>query len=166
MKKRVEDLMTTKYVKVKVNDKISKVMSEIARDKETMVAYVADEDDKLRGIITPRRLLKAVQMSSFGHIRDSSFAWGEALSSMTAKYAEDLMTPVISVVPNQSISDTIDLMLDNSLYELPVVDQSGMIIGEVNFFHIIMSWAKGYKKRQLGPRSFEHDHWIKRVRQR
>ncbi|MFC2022928.1 CBS domain-containing protein [Chloroflexota bacterium] len=166
MKARVEDLMTTKYVKVMVNDKISKVMSEIAQDRETMIACVVDEDGKLRGIITPRRLLKAVQMSSFSNTRDSYFAWEEALSSMTAKYAEDLMGPVISVTPNYSINDTIDLMLDKSLYELPVLDQSGRMLGEINFFHIIMSWAKGFKKRQLRPQSIEHIHWLKRVRQR
>ncbi|MFC1938379.1 CBS domain-containing protein [Chloroflexota bacterium] len=152
MKTRVEDLMTTKYLKVRVDDKISKVMSEIAQDRETMVACVVDENDKLRGIITPKKLLKAVQMTAFSHSRNSSFAWGEALSFMTAKYAEDLMGPVISVTLDYSIDDTINLMLDNSLYELPVVDQSGRILGEINFFLIIMSWAKDFRRRQLRPR--------------
>ena len=50
------------------------------------------------------------------------------------------------VTPEHDILDAIDLMLDKNLYELPVVDKSGRLLGEVNYFQIIVNWARHRKK--------------------
>jgi CBS domain-containing protein len=155
----VRDLMITKYVRVKANDKISHVMFKLARDRETMVACVVDENEKLTGIITPKRLLKSVQMAVFGRSRNPSFEWGEALISITASRAEDIMGPPLSVTPDHSVEDAIDLMLDKGIYELPVVDKSGKILGGINYFQIIENWAKDLRKLHPKPTATEYNHW-------
>jgi CBS-domain-containing membrane protein len=155
----VRDLMITKYVRVRANDKISHVMFKLARDRETTVACVVDDNEKLKGIITPKRLLKSVQMAVFGRSRNPSFEWGEALTSLTASRAEDIMGPPLSVTPDYSIEDAIDLMLDKSIYELPVVDKSGKMLGGINFFQIIENWAKDLRKPHPKTMETEYNHW-------
>jgi CBS domain-containing protein len=155
----VGDLMTTKYARVKANDRISNVIFKVAQDRETMVACVVDENEKLKGIITPKRLLKSVQMAVFGHSRNPSFEWGEALTSLTASRAEDIMGPPLSVTPDYSVEDAIDLMLDKSIYELPVADKNGKVLGVINFFQITENWAKDLRKPHLKPMATERIHW-------
>ncbi|HEX76624.1 MAG TPA: CBS domain-containing protein [Dehalococcoidia bacterium] len=138
----VADLMMTKFVQVRDKDPLWEVVLKIAEDRETMLACIVDEANKLKGIITPKRLLTAVQISQFRTTRYPSLEWGEVLSSLTSKYAEDIMGPPIAVEPEQSIEYAINIMLAKGLYELPVVDKGGRVVGEINFFQIIVNWAE------------------------
>jgi len=54
-------------------------------------------------------------------------------------------------------------MLDKGFYELPVVDKDDKVVGEINFFSIIVNWAKESKKIHGRSMSRENDHWRNRV---
>jgi CBS-domain-containing membrane protein len=111
-----------------------------------LVASVVDETDKLVGIITPKRLLKSAQVSEFRTSRYPSIEWGELLSSMTSSKAGDIMGPPIGVKPDDFIGDVINLMIDKNLYELPVTDRSGKLLGEIRFSSIIAHYAKHFRE--------------------
>ena len=139
MKKNVKDLMSSKFVKVAEQDQISQVVVKIAKDKETMLACVLDEEGKLKGIITPREVLRAVEIREFGTIRRPFLEGPEILRILSSKYAKDIMSPPVSVKPEDSVDKAIDIMLDKGFYEVPVVDEQGKMVGVVNYFSIITS---------------------------
>lgn len=139
MKKNVKDLMSSKFVKVAEQDQISQVVVKIAEDKETMLACVLDEEGRLKGIITPKEALRAVEIREFGTIRRPFFEGSEILRILSSKYAKDIMSPPVSVKPEDSVDKAIDIMLDKGFYEVPVVDEQGKIVGLINYFSIITS---------------------------
>lgn len=139
MKKNVKDLMSSKFVKVAEQDQISQVVVKIAKDKETMLACVLDEEGRLKGIITPKEVLRAVEIREFGTIRRPFFEGQEILRILSSKYAKDIMSPPVSVKPEDSVDKAIDIMLDKGFYEVPVVDEQGKIVGLINYFSIITS---------------------------
>jgi CBS domain-containing protein len=147
MKKMVSELMIAKYVKIHEAEPIYKVVEKIAADRETILACVVDEKGKLKGIITPKELLKAVEVREFGTIRYPFFEGAEALHILTSKYAKDIMSPPVSVKMDDRIEEAINIMLDKGFYEVPVVDKEEKVVGEINYFGIIIS-AIDYLKRE------------------
>jgi len=139
MKKNVKDLMSSKFVKVAEQDQISQVVVKIVEDKETMLACVLDEEGRLKGIITPKEVLRAVEIREFGTIRRPFFEGPEILHILSSKYAKDIMSPPVSVKPEDSVDRAIDIMLDKGFYEVPVVDEEGKIVGLIDYFSILTS---------------------------
>ncbi|MBI4286011.1 MAG: CBS domain-containing protein [Chloroflexi bacterium] len=163
MKTKVGDLMVDRLIRVGPKDKISAVMRKIGEARESMLVCVVDDNDKLKGIITPRKLLKTLELVVFRTTRNPTFEWGDVLSSLTTRYAEDIMEPVISVRPEDYVRDAIDLMLDKALYELPVVDRGGKVLGEIYFYDIMACWAKDLRKVTIRPMASDAERWRARL---
>jgi CBS domain-containing protein len=139
MGKTVNDFITAKFVRIAEEEPLSQVVVEIAEDKGTMLACVLDEENKLKGIITPKEILQAVELREFGTIRYPFFEGPKILHLLSSKYAKDVMSPPLSVKPSDDVERAIDIMLDKGFYEVPVVDEEGKMIGEINYFSIITS---------------------------
>ena len=139
MTKCIKDLMTSKFVRVAEEEPLSQVVVKIAEDKETMLACVLDKEHKLKGIITPKEVLQAIELREFGTIRHPFFEGPAILHLLSSKYAKDIMSPPVSVNPDDGVEKAINIMLDKGFYEVPVVDEQGKMIGEVNYFSIISS---------------------------
>ena len=137
MTKKVSEVMIEKFVKVSAEDRIFQVANIVAEDCETLLACVVDKNGKLVGIITPRELLKAAEVSEYGGVRHPFFSGREALHLLSSDYARDIMSSPVSVKPDDEVQKAIDLMLYNNLYEIPVVNKDGRVVGEVNFLGII-----------------------------
>jgi CBS domain-containing protein len=137
MKKTVKELATNKCVKVNQRDRIYEAIEKIAEDKETMLACVVDEHNVLRGVISPKELLKVIEVREYGATRQPFFEGPEVLHLLTSRYAEDIMTHPISVKADDEIEKAINVMLDEGFYEVPITDKDGKLIGEINYFGII-----------------------------
>mgnify|MGYP001053534733 CR=1 FL=1 len=145
MEKIVRTLISHKFVRLAEGDLLSEVVLKIAKDKETMLACVLDKDDKLKGIITPKEILQAIELREFGTIRHPFFEGPKVLQLLTSKYAKDIMSPSVSVNSDDGVEKAINIMLDKGFYEVPVVDEQGKMIGEVNYFSIISASAEYLK---------------------
>jgi CBS domain-containing protein len=146
MKRLAKDLMIGKFVRISEGDLICEVLDKIAEDPETMIACVVDEANRLKGLITPKGLLKAVEVREYGTIRYPFFEGPEVLHLLTSKYAREIMGAPISVKADDEIEKVINIMLDEGFYEVPVVDEEGKVIGEVNYFGIIISSVEQLKR--------------------
>ncbi len=145
MNRPVKELMTKKYVKISEEDTLSEIVLRIAEDKETMLACVVDKNDTLKGIITPREILKTVELREYGAVSHMSFSSSGVLHILNSNYAKDIMSTPVSVKPDDEVRTAIDLMLDKWFYEVPIVDKDGKILGEINFFSITGSAAEYLK---------------------
>ncbi len=139
MKKLVKELMTRKFVKLHEEDLIYQAVEKIAADRETLIACVVDSDGKLKGIITPREVLKTVEVREFETVRYPFFEGAEILGLLTSKYAKDMMSAPISVREDDEVETAINIMLDYGFYEVPVVDSEERVLGEINYFGIIIN---------------------------
>jgi CBS domain-containing protein len=137
MGKLVKELMTENFVAVHEIDRIMDVATIIAEDRETMLACVVDVDGNLRGIVTPKEMLKAVEVCEYGSIRHSFFSRMETLHILSAKDVGDIMDAPVSVREDDDVQKAINIMLDRGFYEVPVVNDAGEVIGVINYFHII-----------------------------
>jgi CBS-domain-containing membrane protein len=137
MSKLVKELMTKKFVAVHEIDSIFETVGKIAKSKETTLACVVDADGKLRGILTPKEVLKSVEVCEYGKTGHSFFSGMETLRMMSAGEVGDIMGSPASVKPDDEIQKAIDIMIDRGFYEVPVVDKKGRVIGAVNYLHII-----------------------------
>lgn len=135
----VKELMVEKFVKIGERERIYEAVAKIVEDRETMIACVVDEKGRLKGIITPREVLKAVELREYGVIRHPFFEGPEVLHLLTSRYARDIMGAPVSVRADDEIEKAINIMLDSGFYEVPVVDDEGRVIGEINYFGIIAS---------------------------
>jgi CBS-domain-containing membrane protein len=139
MGKKVRELMIPKFVKVRHDEPLNEVVAKIAEDRETMLACIVDEGEVLRGIIRPTELLKAVELREFHtqsyHLVDQ---W-QALRLLRSRTAADIMSPPVSMREEDDIDQAIETMLGERVCELPVVDDKGRVIGEINYFGIITS---------------------------
>jgi CBS-domain-containing membrane protein len=131
--------MIPKFVKVRHDEPLNEVVAKIAEDRETMLACIVDEGEVLRGIIRPTELLKAVELREFHtqsyHLVDQ---W-QALRLLRSRTAADIMSPPVSMREEDDIDQAIETMLGERVCELPVVDDKGRVIGEINYFGIITS---------------------------
>lgn len=137
MTKKVHELMIDKSVTVREDEEIFEVANKVAKDCETLLVCVIDKEDRLIGMITPKGLLKAAEVSEYGTVRHPFFSGREALHLLSSDCARDIMSAPISVKPDDEVQTAINLMLSNNLYEVPVVDEDGKVVGEINFLGII-----------------------------
>lgn len=146
MDKTVRELMIEKFVAVREDERVYRVVEKIAEDKETMLACIVDQWGRLKGIITPREILKTVEVREFGATRYPFFVGPEVLHILTSRYAKDIMSPPVMVKPEDAVEKAIEIMLDRGFYEVPVVNEREEVIGEINYFGIITSSVEYLKK--------------------
>ena len=137
MTKKVHELMIDKSVTVSEDEEIFEVANKVTKDCETLLVCVVDKENKLIGMINPKELLKAAEVSENGNVRHPFFSGREALHLLTSNHARDIMSAPISVKPDDEVQMAIDLMLGSNVYEVPVVDKDGKVLGEINFLGII-----------------------------
>ena len=148
MEKKVKELMAVKLVKIHKDEPIYEAVAKIAEDRETLIACVVDKEDKLIGIITPKRVLKTLAVRTFEHIKYSLFLGPGMLHSLiTAKYVKDIINAPVSIGPEDGIEKAIELMLERDIPEIPVVDRSGRLLGVLNYNDIICC-MEDYLKQQ------------------
>lgn len=139
MKMPVRELMIKKFARVAEDDPIYELVVKVAEDRETMVGCVVDREGRLKGIITPKELLRAVEVREFGAVRYPFFEASHVLSLLNSKYARDIMSAAVAVRPEDDVDDAIRIMLDKGFYEVPVVDKDRKLLGTVSYFDIITS---------------------------
>src|SRR4030042_66234 len=138
MAKLVGELMKTECINVPEDAAIYEAVKKIAAREKGKIACVVDREGKLKGLLTPRDILEALEVRKFGRIREHYFVGPEILHFLTSKYAKDMMSAPVSVHVNDNIEEAINTMLDHGFYELPVVDKEMKVIGEISYFDILI----------------------------
>jgi len=133
----VGELMPTECNLVSEDAMIYEAVKKIASRKRGKIACVVDKEGKIKGLLTPSNILKMLEVSRFGGVRDRLFAGPEVLHFLTSKYAKDIMSGPVSVHVNDGVEEAINTMLDHGFYELPVVDENMKVVGEIGFFDIL-----------------------------
>jgi CBS domain-containing protein len=107
--------------------------------------YVIDSEGKLLGMISIETLLKKVGylvgVRETGVISFVKFVTGIFKENVT-----DFMQNPITITNEHKVLDALQKMVEYHLNDLPVVDEEGKIIGELNSLEILEEAKKLFKK--------------------
>ena len=98
---------------------------------------VINEDGILMGLINRKRLFKAV----FSHFIAADSRVSHLYTLTTSEHAGDLIIKhIITIKETDSLDDLIKKMIDSDLYEIPVMDDSGKVLGFLTSAKILSEW--------------------------
>ena len=107
---------TQKYMKMRQSTEVRAVMSDfhqVARDMDIiMYVYVIDEQDALKGVVDLRELIAAEPEQTLGQIMNEN---------------------VITLTPENTLSDAVDMFERYSFRALPVIDDQSRLVAVVSY---------------------------------
>jgi acetoin utilization protein AcuB len=116
-------------------ENIRKKMSD--RDPIHRSVYVIDKDHNLLGIITLREMLKVLAIRK-GVSGNKSLSRGKLFDYVSkSTTANDIMKAPISVKKTNTLEEALELMVRHEVEEIPVVDNQGKVIGDLNAFELV-----------------------------
>lgn len=137
MKKLVKELMTSDFIQVHEDEWIYEAVAKVAASKSSLLVCIVDKEGKLCGIVTPKEILKAVELCGYEEVKHPVFSEREVAHIMTSRYVKDIMSDPESVKADDEVQKAIDVMIDRGFYEVPVVDDESKPIGLIDYFSII-----------------------------
>jgi len=146
----IRKLITVEPAVVVENEQVENVIKIFIDNPIIRAVYVVDKKYRLVGIITMQDILKkiSIDFSSMASIySDSSFSSYKIASSWNKTKAMDLMDPEIYfVTDNDPIEKAFNLLFSNNAGEIPVVDKTEKLIGDLNIIELLVLWHQNHSK--------------------
>ena len=119
---------------------IRAVMEKMIADLRTRWVYVVDDEHRLIGAISMNSIVE--YLFPLEAIIEHSFPLYEVyfpkVGALTAHDLMDASTPRIT--EETSLADMADLLMQHQVNELPVVNDQGVLIGQVNVYEVIRAY--------------------------
>jgi len=132
MGSRVKDVMTTDVVSVRESAQYKDIVAVLC-GLHVSACPVLDEADHLVGVVSEADLLlKEVGREALGGYLISSGRRAEQAKAAGVTAAELMTAPAVTIRPDDSLADAARLMHDRHVKRLPVVDQTGRLVGIVS----------------------------------
>ena len=142
--KDVCKFISLKPTVVEEDTPIEEIVDRILEDPVTRTVYVA-RDNKLVGMIPVMHLLKVSGFHFFGFIPKEELI-RSSMKRLIAKNASEIMLDPVYVHMDTTLEEALKLMIDNNIQEMPVVDEKGEIVGDLNSLEILLALWKGREK--------------------
>ena len=100
--------------------------------------YVVDDAGHLKGIITLGQIMKGIAVQEGLGTRDNDFKSPYKLFQYSPfGLAKDIMGPPAYVTKNTKLQAALETMVLGRINELPVVDEDGKVIGDLNAYELL-----------------------------
>jgi len=137
---RVGDLMDvfpqTEPVAVRKDTSLKDVTDAMIDKSRSRKVYVVDENRKLLGTITFETLLRHAGYQ-LGVRKTGVTSFLRMLKEIGEEKASEVMTPPVKVLREELVVNAMKLMVEYHLNDLPVVDEKGRLIGELNGLDVL-----------------------------
>lgn len=151
MKTHVKEFMTKDVIAVKENDSI-KSLFKLMDEHVILGVPVINDDDQVIGIVTESDLIdhfttikspRGVNLLGSIVFLDDINEFNENLKDHCAEIVKDLMTTdLITINPDATLLDAINLMAEHDVTRLPVVDSDNKLLGIIARTDIVHQIAK------------------------
>lgn len=121
------------------DETLEEIILAFTSDPRVRVIYVVDKDKRLKGAILLENVINVVFSE---HLTGDEFSAYKILSWLTKYNARDLMVPCPWVKDEDLVYDALKRMLEEKVEALPVVDDRGEVIGEINMLEILSLWLE------------------------
>jgi len=129
----VKDYMVQKKEKVEPKDAVISAI-ELMVERDVGSVIVVDSDEKLVGIFTERDLLRH---------------YLEAQSKFLYMTVDEVMSsPVITVTPDMTLAEALDLMTEKDIRHIPVVDKSNRCLGYLTWKNLFRQFSELMKEER------------------
>lgn len=123
------------------NAPIEAVYDEMMKNQKTRSVFILDEGKKLVGHIDIGTLI-----SYYG----ARFSSGPIdmltkFSKLLAHKASDIMSSPVYVRPENELKVAIGVMMESSIFEIPIVDEENKVIGDINCFDLLKTLKENQK---------------------
>lgn len=137
--KDIYKLLTCQAKVIKENaNKQEAVSTVLSGSPVSRSVYVVDDHRRLKGIITLEEIIKGVAVKSGIMPHDLNLNTPfQLLHYSPFGTARDLMAPPVSVTLETRLQEALEKMVEYRLNELPVVDDEGKIVGDLNAFEML-----------------------------
>ena len=126
-------------LRVKANTTIRKMVKLLIENQGNHCLCVLDENEKLIGLISRKRLFQAV----FSHHLPSDSRMQELFTLLTSEEAGDLLLRNITTIKeDDDVNQIIPILTLHEIYELPVVNNEQEVIGFVSMNMILKEWLE------------------------
>jgi CBS domain-containing protein len=115
---------------------LNEVVDRILADPRTRSAYVVDDRRRLLGMIGLNQMLKAIESSLSLFDKDRPVV--RSKRGVLPFSVEEYMVKPATVYQDDKLITALRKMIDNSMEDLPVVDDDGVLLGELNGFEILL----------------------------
>ncbi len=147
--KEIRKLITIEPAVVLEDDDIKDVITIFIDNPVIRAVYVVDKKDNLVGIITIQDILKRISLdfSSISSLySDSSFTGYNIALSRKNTTAGKIMNPEVYYVHDDDpIESAFNLLFQNKAGEIPVVNDNGHLIGDLNIIELLVLWNQNQK---------------------
>lgn len=125
--------------------KLHDVVDRVLADPRTRSAYVVDGRRKLIGMIGLKQMLEAIETSL--SMFDKSRGQPRGKRASLPFSVESHMFKPVTVSEHDKLLTALQRMMKHGLEDLPVVDENGVLVGELNGFEILLLGSE-FMKRQ------------------
>lgn len=142
---RVKDIMGSakdrKPATVLEDTPLKEVIDAMIANMETRKVYVVDADGKLKGTITLETLLRRAGYV-IGIRKTGITSFLKMLGEIADDKAVKAMTESVRIREDEMLVNVVRLMIENHLNDLPIVDDTGHLVGELNGLDILRGSRK------------------------
>ena len=125
--------------------KLYEAVDRILADPRTRTAYVIDDQRRVIGMIRLKKMLSVVEESLASMDNKKSQNRGRSSQSYTvARY----MVKPMTVNQDDMLLNALRRMIKSDLEDLPVVDENGVLVGELNGLEILMLGSELMKSQR------------------
>ena len=124
------------------------VVERVLEDPRTRSAYVVDSRHRVVGMIALREMLEAIENSL--SLSDKVRAPARARPRRTTMpfSVEAHMFKPVTVTADDRLIDALRTMIEKGQEDLPVVDEDGVLIGELNGFEILLLGSEVMRRQE------------------
>ena len=110
-------------------------------NSETRKVYVLDADGKIKGTITLETLLRQAGYR-LGVRKVGMTSFLRMMGEISRDKVQDVMVKPVRVLKDEMLVNVTRLMVENHLNDLPIVDDNGALVGELNGVDILKASRK------------------------
>lgn len=138
--KEIRELLAKEAATVSPEDSIQQVIEKLLANPVTRHVYVSDENNRMVGTIRMNQLVEYIFPYETIWLQDRYDAYLQTMYKETA--GEIMLRDFLFVKDETTVSEMVTLMDKEKINELPVLNEKGQIIGEVNFMEVLKSLKK------------------------
>ncbi len=143
----VSDKLVTVPAKVARDQTIKGAVDALLRVPITRKVYVVDAKGKLEGVVKIETLLRHVGYR-MGVREPGVSSYIRMLSEALYDKVEDIMEVPVTIMKTDTLAHATELMIEHHLNDLPVVDEHGILTGELNSMEILTAAVRLFDEKR------------------
>ncbi len=137
-------LPSSRTLAAREHDPIETAIQQFVHQPDVHTLFIVDENEKLKGLLKLHYILNWVKLKLGMNLTDrasmrvagTSQAF-EIMKLCQSQTIGDIISPAATVKPSDTLEQALHILVHEQLEELPVVDESGKLIGEIRLTQLL-----------------------------